>query len=475
MYYYRLISSMLKAVISSLGTGLYAVYKATGIVTTLNTSIFRVYNGDNVNDTSGNAQNGTNVGGITFTTGKIGNAFTFNGSGYVALPNNSLNLSDSGSNAYSISLWVKFTDNSGLPQGLLTNCMQSGSNSWGWMIWYWNNQIYLTRRAGTSTSYDLVTPSSPAISTNVDYNVVVTRKNGSTKLFINGLLVASDTSTVDTVYTTTHYPLIGARQTYATPVYEWYAKNGTKIDAVNVWNKELTANEVTALYNSSTGLEYPFSTAITIDSANDSLGNYNGTANGGLTYTAGKSGNAFTFNGTTAYVSLPDSFKLSDSGSNAYSISLWVNFLDTSGLPQGLLTNCMQSGSNSWGWMIWYYTNQITFTRRAGTSVSYDLSTPAAVIYTNTYYNIVVTRKNGSTKLYINGVLIASDTSTVDTVYNTTHYPMIGVRQSYSTPSYDWYAKNGTKVDEVNVWNREVTATEVTELYNAGTGKFYPY
>jgi len=39
--------------------------------------------------------------------------------------------------------------------------------------------------------------------------------------------------------------------------------------------------------------------------ANDSLGVYNGTANGGVTYSAGKSGNAFTFNGTTAYVSLP--------------------------------------------------------------------------------------------------------------------------------------------------------------------------
>jgi hypothetical protein len=37
------------------------------------------------------------------------------------------------------------------------------------------------------------------------------------------------------------------------------------------------------------------------------------------------------------------------------------------------------------------------------------------------------------------------------------------------------YAFNGSKVDELNIWNKELTATEVTELYNAGTGKFYPY
>ena len=36
--------------------------------------------------------------------------------------------------------------------------------------------------------------------------------------------------------------------------------------------------------------------------ANDSLGTYNGTAQAGLTYSAGKSGNAFVFNGTNAFV-----------------------------------------------------------------------------------------------------------------------------------------------------------------------------
>ena len=39
--------------------------------------------------------------------------------------------------------------------------------------------------------------------------------------------------------------------------------------------------------------------------ANDELGTYNGTANGGLTYGTGVDGNSFAFNGTNAYVSLP--------------------------------------------------------------------------------------------------------------------------------------------------------------------------
>jgi len=207
--------------------------------------------------------------------------------------------------------------------------------------------------------------------------------------------------------------------------------------------------------------------------ANDSLGTYNGTAVGGLTYPAGKSGNAFTFNSGNAYVSLPNSFKLSDSGSNAYSISLWVYLTDATTLGHGLFTNFMQNAGIYHGWMIWYYQNNLYFSRYNGTS------TPASTLQyisipLNAWYNIVVTRKNGSTKLYVNNVLRASDTSTSDTAYTTTHYPLIGARQSYVTPIYDWFLEPTTKVDEVNVWTKELTSTEVTDLYNSGAGKFYP-
>ena len=49
---------------------------------------------------------------------------------------------------------------------------------------------------------------------------------------------------------------------------------------------------------------------------------------------------------------------------------------------------------------------------------------------------------------------------------------MIGANK-YDTSNYQEFF-NGN-IDEVNLWNKELTATDVTELYNAGTGKFYPY
>ena len=211
--------------------------------------------------------------------------------------------------------------------------------------------------------------------------------------------------------------------------------------------------------------------------ANDSLGTYNGTAQGGLTYTAGKSGNAFTFNGTTAYVRLPDSFKLSDSGSNAFSISLW-GYLTNTGQAAGLLTNFMQNDPSTQlhGWMLWHYGEKIRFNRCDGTSTSASaLDTGTTLIAMNSWHHIVVTRKNGSTKIYVDNVLRASDTSTTSIVYTTTHKPLIGARNSYNPDYFDWLSGNNTKIDEVNVWTKELTSTEITELYNAGTGKFYPY
>ena len=98
---------------------------------------------------------------------------------------------------------------------------------------------------------------------------------------------------------------------------------------------------------------------------------------------------------------------------------------------------------------------------------------------TNTQYFYTITRK-GSTRsrIYRDGTLLVSDTNTVNPVNNAGNMrPSIGAI-NYG-PLYsnikEYYLSNGSKIDELNIWNKELTATEVTELYNSGTGKFYPY
>lgn len=208
-------------------------------------------------------------------------------------------------------------------------------------------------------------------------------------------------------------------------------------------------------------------------SANDSLGTYNGTAQGGLTYTAGKSGNAFTFNGTTSYVSLPtNSFKFNSD----FSISLWSRLGGNVADPQGLFANITFDGTYQYGYFFYYTNNTVTF-QIDNNSGKTKLDYVTGSLFNN-WKHLVITRKYSTgTKMYVDGVLVASNTNTQNPSYHATMTPSIGAA-NYG-PTYgnvvQYYTSNTGKIDEVNVWSKELTSTEVTELYNAGAGKFYPY
>ena len=207
--------------------------------------------------------------------------------------------------------------------------------------------------------------------------------------------------------------------------------------------------------------------------ANDSLGTYNGTAQGGLTYSAGKSGNAFTGNGSNAYVSLPtNSFKFT----NDFSISVWTNFSGLSVDFQTVFSNFTYDGLNAYGYFLYYQNQFLNFSIRNNSgNVLLDYSTSSLF---NSWNNVVITRKlSTGTKMYINGILVASNSNVQNPNYHATMTPSIGAINYGPTFGnlVQYYMSNGSKVDEANVWNKELTLTEVTELYNAGTGKFYPY
>jgi hypothetical protein len=689
---------------STLLTSLYSVWNADTLGTSLDTSIYGVYNGDNVNDTSGNARNGTNVGGVTFTTGKVGNAFTFNGSSnYVALPNSSFDFTGD----FSISTWVKIPANPSGYCGIFSNYNYELGSNLGYLIqlstdrkiafgvhgtggssnvfstttvalntWYhitvrrdsvakrselyingvfegeaintnitigygtraiqptigairtndqgvlttdrflngsvdaltiWNkkltdNEITSLYNAGTGTEYpfssQLLPSPNDAVSTNHgtltngttfaagkigqaftfdgindyvalpnnimkfsntdnwsvsfwiyqtagaysgvignwDYiggqstgwgirtggtaggdpskftiqlftnfvngsgnllnplqtlgttsintwnHFVITRNSSAQeKIYQNGILVASQTNpSTKLTYPATSYSCIGAER-YQSGIVG-YAKAGSKIDAMSVWNKELTSTEITELYNTGTGKQYPYvvgapSSLLTNlyaiykgeNNANDLLGNFNGTAQGGLTYTTGKSGNAFTFNGSNAYVSLPtNQFKFTSD----FSISTWVN-LEYTDATQRMICNYFYDGTNEYGWWLQYtgVHMQFQFVNSTGSVISilYNYSGK-----NNAWHHVTITKKlNGSLKLYINGALETTNTTTDNPRYTTTHYPAIGVMQ-YNSTTFTGFTANGSKIDEVNIWNKELTATDVTTLYNSGTGKFYP-
>jgi hypothetical protein len=451
----------------SLDTSIYGVWNADALGTSLDTSIYGVYNGDNVNDTSGNAQNGTNVNNVTFTTGKVGNAFTFNGSNYVTLPNNSMNFTGD----FSISAWVNFATLSGA-RDILSTFTSFGGNYFGvelYALSYFQFNVY----NGTTTITSLQNTGAP-LSTNTWYNLVITRKASTgTKMYINGTLNVSNTSTQNPVYTTTNYATIGGSNSGGS--YVNLAANGTKIDGLTIWNKELTANEVASLYNTGTGAEYPFSSQ-TLPSPNDAVSTNHGTLMNGCTFATGKIGKAFTFDGVNDYVQLPDNAFNSLTGS--FSVSAWFKTPSSIQAVSNIIFN--NRSGNTWfnnpnGFILSQYGNGILFDLYNNTN-SYTQLRPSYTFSPNTWYHITATKLvNGNMKVYINGELIGTLVTTVNPTYlATVSKPCIGV-DLFGSKAADYFAQNGFAVDALSVWNKELTASEVSSLYNGGTGAQYPF
>jgi hypothetical protein len=468
------------AVIESLLTGLFAVYKAgSSGSTSLTTNLFAVYNAEsNANDSKG-SNNGTAVGGLTYTAGKIGNAFTFNGTNaYVSLPDNCLNITGD----FSVNMWVNLGGVSGDAQMLLSNAQLSSTATtfWGWELYVQAGTLYIFLFDGTG-SYDSFTTDIGSYYYSFSmYTMTIT--GSSVKLYRNSNLINTFTKTKTITYTTTHTPSIGVRRSgYLVAPLQYYCSNGTKIDTLDIQTKGLSSTEITELYNSALGSYYSSSLSeFVLPNTQDSLGAYNGTAVGGLTYGVGKSGNAFKFNGTNSAVSLPNNMFNSFVGD--FSFSAWV-YIPNGYLGVDIINIVHNLWAPSWainlkGFRFVTYGNLIQFTIADGSSANggtgfYTLSY-AITFTTNTWYHIVVTRKESTrTRLYLNGSLVASDTNAINPVMHTTMTPQIG--RTFITGVQDgYYAPANTMIDELLPYTKELTATEVTDLYNSGTGKFYP-
>lgn len=201
---------------------------------------------------------------------------------------------------------------------------------------------------------------------------------------------------------------------------------------------------------------------------NDSKGTANGTLVNGTTYGTGIINQGFSLDGVNDYINFGNN--LDFSGLTPFSFNFWVN-------PNGATANQVffSKYDGTKGYLIRKAANgnYLNIAILSTGSNYMSISSNSIAIPSGSYSMISVTYSGtpniSSFKMYINGV---SDTLT--SVYNsfTTSASnssdfLIGC---LSTNSY-FYAG---KIDEAGVWNRVITATEVTELYNSGSGKQYP-
>jgi hypothetical protein len=413
----------------------------------------------NANDSSVNGNVGT-VNGATLTTDRNGvanSAYSFNGSSsYISVPNNAtFNFQ----NKFTFSYWIN-------PNSLSVNELsvilskqvnygpdQNGFNSSVEVGSYSNFRV----QNGTSNpAFSLSTPNNSILINNW-YHVVHVWTGTQGYIYINGLLVSQGTTTA-TVGNTTAELLIGKPNWSAGNVKVF---NG-KIDDVGIWNRALTAQEISSIYYQTTSTTclpdyvptnglvgyWPF-----CGNANDAFTNgYNGTVNGASLTTDrnGVANSAYSFDGTNDFISLA-SYSLF-SGNSSRSISFWIQTNQTqNGIPVSIgnasFNNCfnVRYGAGAQG-IVGVMGFTTDFYPTTGTS-----------IINNSWRNVVVTFDGTSLKIYIDGVLDNSANKSFNTT-GTNNF----IGKSNQVGGEFWVSG---KIDDVGIWNRALSPLEISNMY----------
>ena len=232
----------------------HGIISSSGLQTTLLNGLYAAYNADSVSTDSLNTYNGTAIGGLTYGTGKINNAFQFNGSNsVVSLPTNSMNFTGD----FSFSFFVNLGTATGTQTVFGNAAYIAAQGDKGYAIFFNNSKL----RIGLyNVSIFANVASTTTVSASQWYHYAVVKVGQQIKIYCNSTLEITSTFIGSIAYRTPDtFPGIGALYNYAAPNLSYdFLSNNSKVDMLNVWNREITQLEVNELYNLGNAKQYPF-------------------------------------------------------------------------------------------------------------------------------------------------------------------------------------------------------------------------
>lgn len=406
--------------------------------TNLMDGLIAFYKFDNLNDSSTNNHTLVNNTGVTFTSGKIGNAATFNGGQSLI----AMSGSDGPTTIFSVSAWVYLNSNNFEGNWIMSSIT---GNNWGGggidliisssrtpnIAAFWGN---LVPTIGVEPSY-FPLDSDSVLSLNQWYHIAGTYNSitGVIRLYINGVLDSSITRNLPSGPfggTLSNNISIGSNADNT------YGRLNGKIDAFGLWNRELTSSEISTLYNNGNGLEELSPTKLLL--------NFDGNDGDTNTTDASPEGHAITFSGgaeistaqskfggSSAYfdgnggssVSLASGSTFAFSGD--FTIEAWVR-LSSSATFDVIVS--ATSGGDATAWILVQINQELYFLGSNGSSWVTVLNS-GATLSTAQWHHVAVAREGANVRVFVDGVLEGTATSTQsypsgNTVY-VGHYPVI--------------------------------------------------
>lgn len=509
-FYYKTFSAPWKTFISATGT----VKTNTSPTSSLTGGLvgYWTLDGQDTNwetntttDRSGSSNTGTMINMSTSTnpiSGVVGQGLSFDGSSDSVLTGDSASLSIAG--AMSASFWMK-ASNVSTEQSIIEKYDAAvGQRSYRVVIktaFCNNNEINFTLSSTGSPFTGAVYCSNPVLSANQWHHVVVTYiPSTSMKIYVNGTdqtrAFVAGSGIPASIFDSTRGLAIGAGfSNSATPNTTFF--NGL-IDETRIYNRALSASEITELYNMGAnrlvktnmphndrltgGLVgyWTFNgpdtvwTSSTVGTVADksSAGTNTGTMQGMFQSTSpvsGVVGQALKFN--SSWVAVPYASTLAPT--TAISYGAWFKTNDKT--EDTRIISKTESGGyninlNQANVVAFCTANTLcSVLRNSGTYYAVKYST--SNIINNSWYHVFITYDGETLIMYVNGVPVDTNTSPTGAIqYGFSNPFCIGRESGEALCTDGTYYFNGS-LDEVRVYNRALSDTEVLELYQSVTGR----
>jgi hypothetical protein len=201
--------------------------------------------------------------------------------------------------------------------------------------------------------------------------------------------------------------------------------------------------------------------------ATEPVNTLDGTAQGDTTFNASGivigSTNHAAFDGTGDYIEVANDAELNLT--TAISVSGWID-VDTSAAQQGTIVSKWDDlGVNQRGYLLALHTDDTPRFYISHTGA--DFPSAVGVALTDGWHHLVGTYDNltGDIKLYVDGTLVAT-TNSPGTIFSNSESLLIGANDGFGGVNRKFTTGS---VDEVRIYNKALSDTEVTRLNNYGS------
>ena len=415
-------------------------------------------------------------------TGKIGQALSFDGvNDYVQ--NSTIFTPDDNTEDYTMSAWFKADTITGWRGIAGWTSDVDADEPYAKLALRNDSKLHFYSRndAGGTPSADIYTDT---LSSDTWYYAVATKSGSVYRLYVNGAEATSTTATISGTFTSRNSFLIGTFNEGS--VLGSYVFDGT-IDDVRVYNRALSATEVSRLYNlgATTHISKTLNTNPNLASGLvghwtfdgpkmlSNVGDSSGQGNNGLlsgqtstTTSPGRIGQGLSFDGVNDYVDVGAGSSLTVNDN--VTIAAWIKPVASSDAAFERIVTTSDSYSPD-GYGLAYDPSDDKIVAGFGSAAPANQVTYKSTVTApeNTWSHVVMTASGsgGSTvKIYVNGVEVTNGTEEATSItFDAGAGVFLGIRHNLSATN----AFNG-QMDDVRAYNRALSAAEISRLYNLG-------